>query len=69
MPTEQAYEELRQQYMYVYGVLAILVELEGGVVKLDRELLNNYDLTTQMTISHDASDDTYTIEVKPNEKH
>lgn len=63
---EQQYRDLYQQYMYVYGVLAIMVELEGGVVAIPRNVLNDYDLTTTMTIRHEEIDDTYVIEVTPN---
>lgn len=64
---EQAYDDLYQQYIYVYGILAILVEQEGGIIKIDRELLEDYDLTTPMTVRHEALDDTYVVEVIPND--
>lgn len=64
--TSEEYQALYKQYMYVYGVLAIMVEQEGGVVEIPRNLLEEYDLTTTMTISHSAESDVYVIEVVPS---
>lgn len=62
---QQEYDALYQQYVYVYGVLGILVEQEGGLIKIDRETLESYNLNTPMQLRHNEEDDTYEIEVVP----
>lgn len=62
---ELKYQEIYQQYIYLYGALAILVEQEGGLVEISTELLESYDLRTPMTITRDDEKSTYIIEVVP----
>lgn len=64
---QQAYDDLYRQYIYIYGVLAILVEQEGGLVEIPRELLESYDLTTPMQLRHVEENDTFVIEVQPKD--
>ena len=70
----QAYYDLAQQYrlrmdqlMMVHTVLAILVEEQGGLVVIDKELYDNYDLHAATINMYDPENGEYLIEVKVNE--
>jgi hypothetical protein len=67
MPTDQEYAELYQQYQYVHAIASILIENEGGVVEITRDVLENYDLSGTLRIGKDELRDMYTIEVVPME--
>ena len=67
MPTDQEYADLYQQYQYLHAITSILIENEGGVIEISREILENYDLSGTLRIGKDDLRDMYTIEVVPME--
>lgn len=67
MPTDQEYAELYQQYQYLHAISSILIENEGGVVEITRDVLENYDLSGTLRIGKNELLDMYTIEVVPME--
>jgi len=67
MPTDQDYAELYQQYQYVHAIASILIENEGGLVEINREVLEDYDLSGTLRIGKNDERDLYTIEVVPAE--
>jgi hypothetical protein len=67
MPTDQDYAELYQQYQYLHAITSILIEHEGGVVEINREILEDYDLSGTLRIGKNDARDVYTVEVVPME--
>lgn len=59
---QRDYEGLLENLKWVHAVASILVELEGGVVEISRETLENYDLRGQVRVSKDEERDMYVIE-------
>ena len=57
------HDTLQNNYRLLYGALAVILEEQGGLVKIDRETLENYDLNTQIQMWHDPSDDSWNVKV------
>jgi hypothetical protein len=61
-------DALRSQLMYTHAILAIMLELEGGVIQITNEVLNDYDLSTQIQMRLDDEALVWTIGiVQPGE--
>lgn len=60
---EQDNEALINQLKYYHGILSILLELEGGVVEITAEVLENYDLSGTINIMKSDETNTYTVEL------
>lgn len=63
---QEQYDTLLAQYKYVYASLAILVEEGGGLLKIDRETLEDYDLRTSIQMWPDENDASWNIQVTPH---
>lgn len=60
------YDALLESQKWAHAILSILVEQEGGVVKIDKATLENYDLGGTVQVYEDAESDSYVIEVIEN---
>lgn len=58
-----AYDELVEQFKWVYALATILLEHQGGSVKITRELLESHTFATRVSVTKDELDDTFVVEV------
>lgn len=61
------YGHRMQQLMMIHAVLAIMLEQEGGVVLLDKQVYEAYDLYSAQINMYDPEDGTLIVEVKVEE--
>lgn len=64
---QEQYDSLLEQLKWTHAVLAIIVEEQGGLVKIDRSVLETYNLATSMDVWLDPSDNSVNIRVNPVE--
>lgn len=63
-PTEpSAYDQLLEQYKWTYGLLTILVDHQGGKVKVTDEVLQNHTFASRVSVTRNEAEGTYLIEV------
>jgi hypothetical protein len=56
-------EALLGQLKWYHAITSILVELEGGVVKLPKNVVEGYDLSGNVRIYEDAESLSYVVEI------
>lgn len=61
--TRDEYDTLLEQLRWTHALLGILVELEGGVVQIPEDVVQNYDLTTQLQVTLDPQSAMYSIAI------
>lgn len=61
----QDYQALLDQLRWSHAIVSILVEQEGGLVRLDKEIVETYDLGGTIRVREDNEADQYVIEVIP----
>jgi hypothetical protein len=72
MQAELEMAALREQFdqavytlKWYHAIISILVEEEGGVVALDTETVEKYDLNGQIQITRDEARDQYLVTASP----
>lgn len=58
-----AYDELFEQYKWTYGLLTILIEHQGGKVKVTDEVLQGHTFASRVSVTRNEEEGTYLIEV------
>lgn len=66
---DEEYRNRMQQLAMVHAVLAILLEEQGGVIEIEKNLFNGYDLHAAEILMYDPPEsDSYIIVVNVNEE-
>jgi hypothetical protein len=57
------YGSLLEQLKWTHAMLSILIEQQGGVVQVPKEVIENYGSESQIKVYEDIEGETYIIEI------
>jgi hypothetical protein len=60
---QQAYDDLIEQQKWLMAILSVIIEEQGGLVKIDQKTLEEYNVYGRVSVWRDPTDNSYMVAV------